>query len=235
MRLASGSLDTRRGHEMKKTDDPLLVSYRELRRGVGLIGIGLPIALPLLGWIVLGEGVRDSISSYYWAAAGNGILVGSVFVGALCSIGVFLWSYRGDGKWDNRAGNLACIAAVSVALFPCSPAGGPEIATRWVHFSAASVLFLLLAYFCFFSFTGQDPGTTPTDKKPLRNNIYRTCGIMILSCIASIATMHAVWNGRPPGSSVFWLEAVAIWAFGWSWYIKGKGLSPVQDNSAKDT
>ena len=94
---------------MKQTDDPLLVSYRELRRGVGLIGIGLPIALPLLGWIVLGEGVRDSISSYYWAAAGNGILVGSVFVGALCSIGVFLWSYRGDGKWDNRAGNLACI------------------------------------------------------------------------------------------------------------------------------
>jgi len=58
---------------------------------------------------------------------------------------------------------------------------------------------------------------------------------MILSCIASIATMHAVWNGRPPGSSVFWLEAAAIWAFGWSWYIKGKGLSPVQDNSAKDT
>ena len=209
---------------MSRPEDPMLVSYRELRRAVGLIGIALPIAL-VLGENTFGNpGIMDSISSYYWSVAMRGVLVGS-----LCSIGVFLWSYRGEGRWDNVAGNAACVAALCVALFPCSPPNGGESPTRYLHFTAAAVLFLLLAYFCFYSFPGQDPGTTPTRKKPLRNNIYRTCGAIIVVCIASIALLHALFSGTPPGSSVFWLESLAIWSFGWSWYIKGKGLGPVQD------
>ena len=214
---------------MAGPNDQMLVSYRELRRAIGSIGIALPILLVVVDSALARQlTIRDSISSYYWAKSVDDILIGSIMIGSLCSIGVFLWSYCGGGKWDNRAGNLACIAAVSVALFPCSPPTGGDVPTRYVHFTAAAVLFLLLAYFCFFSFTGQDPGTKPTAKKPLRNNISRTCGIIILSCVASIASLHALWHGEPPGGSVFWLESVAVWAFGWSWYIKGKGLAPVQ-------
>jgi hypothetical protein len=192
-----------------------------------MIGIVLPLIF-LAGGIVFEEGgIRDSISTYYYSPTMCGVLVGS-----LCSIGVFLWSYRGDGKWDNPAGNAACIAAVSVALFPCSPPNDGKAPTRYIHFTAAAILFLLLAFFCFYSFPGQDPGTTPTHKKPLRNKIYRSCGAIIIICIAAIALLHAVFSGTPPGSSVFWLESTAIWAFGWSWYIKGRGLGPVQDKVA---
>lgn len=209
--------------DQQKADDPMLVSYRELRRAIGLIGIALPIVL-VLGENQFGKpGILDSISSYYWSDAMRGVLVGS-----LCSIGVFLWSYRGK-RWDNIAGNLACVAAVCVALFPCSPSSGPPAATRSIHFTAAAVLFVLLAYFCLISFPTQDPGTKPTEKKPVRNGIYYSCGALILLSIAAIAILHAVYQGEPPGSSVFWLESIAIWAFGWSWYIKGKGLGIVQD------
>lgn len=209
--------------EQPNPDDPMLVSYRELRRAIGMIGIALPIVL-VLGENQFGKpGILDSISSYYWSDAMRGVLVGS-----LCSIGVFLWSYRGK-RWDNAAGNVACVAAISVALFPCSPAGGPPATTRSIHFTAAAVLFILLAYFCLISFPTQDPNTKPTKKKPVRNGIYYGCGAIILLSIISIAVLHAVYHGEPPGSSVFWLESIAIWAFGWSWYIKGKGLGIVQD------
>jgi len=223
---------------MSLPEDPMLVSYRQLRRAIGMIGIALPLILLAGGLISREDGICDSISSYYWSVAMRGVLVGS-----LCSIGVFLWSYRGNGKWDNWAGNAACVAAICVALFPCSPESDathhipcstsqPGIPwTPGIHFTAAAVLFLLLAYFCTYSFPGQDPKTTPTPKKPLRNKIYRTCGAIIIICIAAIALLHALFSGTPPGSSVFWLESLAIWAFGWSWYIKGQGLGVVQDKS----
>jgi hypothetical protein len=208
---------------MAAHEDPMLISYRQLRRAVGMIGIALPVVL-FVGELLIGEGrLRDSISSYYWSPTMHG-----VFIGSLCAIGVFLWSYYGEAKWDNVAGNAACIAAVCVALFPCSPPDDGKAPTRFVHFTAAAILFLLLAYFCLVSFPGQDPNTTPTPKKPLRNKIYRCCGIAIVLCVAAIAGMHVFYPDGPPGSTVFWLESVAIWAFGWSWYIKGKGLGVVQ-------
>jgi len=201
----------------------MVISYRQLRRAVGLIGIALPIAL-LVGELAIGDKIiRDSISSYYWSPTMHG-----VFIGSLCAIGVFLWSYYGDAKWDNWAGNLACIAAVCVALFPNSPTVEHKVPTRFVHYPAAAILFLLLAYFCLVSFPLQDPGTTKTPKKPLRNKIYRGCGIVILLSIITIAGLHLFFGDRPPDPAVFWLESIAIWAFGWSWYIKGKGLSVVQ-------
>jgi hypothetical protein len=214
-----------------KPEDPMLVSYRTLRRAIGLIGIALPIAIVAvenaIGLFTEQQTampfVRDSISSYYWSGPSH-----AIFIGCLCSIGVFLWSYCGDGKYDNYAGNLACIAAVSVALFPCSESATHVMPTRYVHFTAAGILFLLLAYFCIYSFTGQDPGTKPLSKKPLRNKIYIGCGVAILASIATIALLHLIYGQVTPGSSVFWLESLAIWAFGWSWYIKGRGLGIVQ-------
>lgn len=204
-------------------EDPMLVSYRELRRAIGMIGIALPIVL-IVGGNVFGEaGIRDSISSYYYSPT-----MGAVMVGSLCSIGVFLWSYIGDHRWDSLAGNIACAAAVGVAVFPCSNPNGDATPTRHLHFISAAVLFLLLAYFCFFSFRDQDPGTRATAKKPLRNGIYFGCGIVIVLMIASIGGLHLLYDGNPPGTSVFWLESIAIWAFGWSWYVKGKGLGVVQ-------
>jgi hypothetical protein len=208
-------------------ENPMLVSYRGLRRAIGAIGIALPIALVVVDNLLYriierqdnAAFIRESISSYYWSVAAGG-----VFIGSLCSIGVFLWSYRGNGKYDDMAGNAACIAAVCTAMFPNSSP------TSVVHYISAAILFLLLAYFCLYSFPGQDPGTTPTPKKPLRNNIYRTCGTLILLSIVSAATLQLIYRpDSPPWSLVFWFESLAIWSFGWSWYIKGKGLSVVQD------
>jgi len=214
-----------------KPEDPMLVSYRTLRRAIGLIGIALPIALVVAENLIclitqdhLAKPlVLDSISSYYWSGPAH-----AIFIGSLCAIGVFLWSYCGNGKWDPLAGNLACVAAVCVAVFPNSSV------TSTVHYISAAILFLLLAYFCLYSFPGQDPKTTPTPKKPLRNKIYITCGVLILVSIVSAAVLQLIYRpDSPPWSLVFVFESLAIWAFGWSWYIKGQGLGVVQDDISR--
>lgn len=211
--------------EQQISEDPLVISYRGLRRAVGLIGIALPLVL-VAGECVLpgGSGLLDSLSAYYWS-----VWMRDIFVGSLCAIGIFLLSYRGDSWKDNLAGDLACVFAIGVALFPTSQ--GKEFTTMGtVHYISAAGLFLTLAYFCLFSFPGRDQGLPALPKKPLRNKIYKGCGISILLCIVLIAIVQflpsGLWlhNLKP----IFVLESIAIWAFGWSWYIKGKGLSPIQ-------
>lgn len=198
----------------------LVLSYLGLRRAVGYIGIGLPFVL-LIGKLLLQGGpLPGSISAYYYSDMRN------VLVGALFAVAIFLISYRYDTP-DARAGTLAGIMAIGVALFPTSPADptGQERVIGTVHLVCAAVFFLTLAYFSYFLFTrtGQ---TEPTPRKKQRNIVYRVCGILIVVCI-----VLAVLADNLLGTTlvdelhpVFWLESVAIVAFGVSWLIKGETI-----------
>jgi hypothetical protein len=65
-----------------------------------------------------------------------------------------------------------------------------------------------------------------TPEKKIRNGIYKACGVIMLACIASIALYYAFLRETPVSviKPVFWLESLALWAFGWSWFVKGKTL-----------
>ncbi len=97
-------------------NESLVLSYLGLRKAIGIIGILLPFVL-VFGKILLerGLGIESSISAYYYT------VMGDVFVGSLCAVGVFLLSYRGYERKDNIAGDIACIFAIGVALFPTKP------------------------------------------------------------------------------------------------------------------
>ncbi len=95
-----------------------------------------------------------------------------------------------------------------------------------IHFISALVFFLTLAYISLFLFTksSHPPSDRPVPKKN-RNRIYRICGYVMLGCIALIALYFFWLEEWYPGLSaydpVFWLESVALWAFGFSWLTKG--------------
>lgn len=202
--------------------DSLLVSYFELRKAIGSIGIALPILVVLGKLIFQGPGIQDSISAYYYT------VMGDFFVGSLWAMAIFLWSYRGYERRDDIMGDLACLFAIGVALFPTTPKGDPTSTERVigsVHFGFAAALFLTLAYFCLALFRKGDP--EPTPRKLLRNRVYTICGWIILGCIAGIALVSLPFLEDSPVQTldpVFWLEAIAIWAFGWSWFTKGEGI-----------
>ena len=201
----------------------LVISYLTLRKAVGVIGTSLPFVLVIGKWLLQGWGIQSSISAYYYTSMRD------VFVGSLCAIGVFLLSYRGYEPADDLAGNLACVFAVGVALFPTSPATGASAAQTvigYVHLTFASAYFLTLAYFSLALFRKTNPNGRMTARKKERNVVYTVCGYTILVCIALIVfcdvfLKHTALQTIDP---VFWLESAAVLAFGVSWLTKGEAI-----------
>jgi len=187
--------------------DQWLMSYKDLRKGVGLIGIALPFIL-ILGKMLIEQRVdiSSSISIYYFT------VMSSVFVGCMCAIGVFLIFYRGPEWVDNFTGHIAGVSAIGVALLPTTPYPDIDIPKYqdfdpWVgnlHIGCAAVFFAALAYFCLVLFVKTKPHSEPTPQKIARNRIYRISGYVILVFLI--------------------LESVAVFAFGVSWLVKGEAI-----------
>ena len=218
--------------DREEADNKLLaMSYLELRRAVGVLGIALPVILVVGAFFLDQEGILNSISAYYYTS------MEGVFVGILFVTGAFLFSYKGHEPKDDYAGDLACIFAIGIALFPstpekkaiCSEAVSESTFAGKLHFVFAALYFITLIYFCLFLFTKSNkPPDELNPEKRFRNAIYRVCGYTMAACIILIGLYFFVlkckysWldNLKP----VFWLETLAVWAFGFSWLIKGETL-----------
>jgi hypothetical protein len=201
----------------------MVLSYLGLRTAIGIIGIALPFVLAI-GKVVIGSpGIESSISSYYHTDMRD------VFVGSLCAIAVFLMSYRGYERKDDIAGDLACIFALGVALFPTTPevnvTSGDQIIGA-LHLIFAAGFLLTLAFFSLVLFRKTDPTTAPTPRKLHRNMVYTFCGYIILTSIILIVLVSLLSSNSPVQrlDPVFWFESVAVVAFGVSWLTKGEGI-----------
>ena len=208
------------------TNNPtLILSYLQLPRAVGYIGIALPIAL-LAGKVIFeGAGIEPSISDYYYTKMGD------VFVGCLFAIGVFLWSYEGyDEGPDNKVGNIACIGAIGTALFPTTP-DCPSLVQEvigYFHYLFAVGFLGALAFFSIYLFTKTNKDN-PTPEKLFRNKIYKYCGYAIAGSIITMIVFvgtKKIFNYSIPEwlDVIFWLETVAVMSFGFSWIVKGNTL-----------
>ena len=196
-------------------DGRLVVSHLTLRRVVGILGISLPVLLMLWGFTLCEcTELLDSISDYYGLRTRDG------FVGVLFVVAWFLFAYRGYERKDDLAGDLACLFALGVALFPNSGEDWEKV----IHFSSAAAFFLVLSYFSLALFTKSGDSQTP--EKRVRNRIYVTCGLVMLACVALIALYYLLLKDTAVSAikPVFWLESLALWAFGLSWFVKGETL-----------
>lgn len=202
----------------------LVFSYLTLRKVIGLLGLALPFVLSFGAFAVFRQELQSSISYYYWTGMRD------VFVGTLFAIGFFLLSYQGYERADNIAGNLACAFAVGVALFPTMQSDGAAGLARVlsiVHFLCAAAFFGTLIYFCLVLFTKTKSRGRPTRQKLMRNRIYRGCGYLMATCILLTFVFFLVppvYTALAPYSPVYWLEAIAIIAFGVSWLVKGEAI-----------
>lgn len=192
------------------------VSYLTLRRTIGILGIALPVIVAVWGFVLCHcFTIRSSISDYYACRTRDAL------VGIMVSLALFLYTYCGYDRRDDWAGNIGCVFALGEALFRNHGSTFEET----VHFLSSVGLFLVLAYFSLFLFTLSGDGMTPMKRR--RNRLYRTCGVIMLVCLA---LMGAVYWLVPQGSPVlvlapiFWLETLALWAFGISWLVKGETL-----------
>lgn len=208
----------------KPHEDARIISYLTLRKAVGYIGVALPLVLAV-GSIVIfhNHGLRKSVSDYYYTGMRD------VLVGSLSAIGVFFLAYKGYDLADTWISNLAGFFAIGVALLPTAP-DHPSSAHRiigYIHLTFAGLLFLTLAVISWFLFTKTARGVQRTRHKKMRDKVYRVCAGVIMICLilAIIVHVHAI-----VGPSIlrlkplFWLESIAVVAFGVSWLVKGQAI-----------
>lgn len=210
-------------------EDPRLISFNTLRKSVGWLGILLPAAM-LIGNIAWGhcQQIQDSNSHYYYTTTGD------LFVGILCAVALFMISYKGypDDKSDNVLTTLAGICALGIAFFPtnnnsadsCAIIDLPISKARNItHYAFAACFFILLAIISFFKFT-KSKGIK-THSKAMRNKVYRTCGVLIIVFIGMVG-LYGVFGKQlthfDKYKPIFWLEWLALIAFGFSWLVKGE-------------
>lgn len=210
----------------------LVISYLTLRKAVGILGMALPFLL-ILGYLFF-EGsctFPPSISHFYYTDSGN------IFVGTLCAVSLFLFSYNGHDKGDKVAAKIAGFFALLVAMFPTDFGGfadmqcsrimdGENPASNVIHYLSATILFSTFAFFSLVQFTKTNKPGQIAGPKRTRNSIYKICGWLIVICIAGIAAVSflpaAVYNKIKPFKPTFVLETIALLAFGFSWLIKGE-------------
>lgn len=192
-----------------------IYSFWSLRKSVGWIGIALPFVL-MFGVFLLFNGPIPlySISKYYYSGMRD------LMTGALCAIALFLFFYKGYNRWDLWTSNIAAFSALGIALFPTVQDGQLNL-TAQIHFISATIFFLTLACISLFLFTKK--AAHPTRKKLTRNWIYRVCGVVMIGSLIALVIFFKYFEDET-SHFVFWIETLALIAFGVSWLVKGEAL-----------
>ncbi|MBS1934940.1 MAG: hypothetical protein JST96_13140 [Bacteroidetes bacterium] len=152
-------------------DQGYVISYLTLRKAVGILGMALPFVL-MAGFLIIKKGCPfpPSISHFYYTNMGN------YFVGTLCAVSLFLFSYNGYDKADMITAKLAGLFALVVALSPtdfnsfssidCSRINPHDNSiTNSLHYISATLLFSSFAFFSLILFTKTGQPENITKKK----------------------------------------------------------------------
>ena len=210
--------------KQNSTQDPSPISGPALQITIGVLAFLLPTIM-IVGAAILDncQIVQNSISAYYHT------VMRDVFVGILCGVGISMFAYKGYNPLDSKIATAAAVFAFGVAFFPTSVGEPSTDCLNTVidtgiygtfHFISAALLFSTLAFFSMVLFTIE---TKEIYKR--RYRVFMGCGYVIIGCIVLIAVysfffkgMHKVLDQFRP---VFYLEALALAAFSFSWLTKG--------------
>lgn len=224
-----------------REEDELVLSQLSLRKGLGILGLMLPVIFLLVSALSPKISLQRSLSAFYYVP-----YLCNLLVGVLCAIGAFLVFYRGYRKvprafqnlpvgisrhmTDAKLTTLAGLGAIVTALLPtCAPTGPcGSLLMAGLHL-AGSVTFLgTLAVMSIWSFTESDTPRQDWDADKIwSNRVYITCGWIILAALvaAGLVLWLKISAIGPLIQPVFWLESLAIGAFGMSWLVKGDAIS----------
>lgn len=245
-----GLMDTRPDSQAGETLDSYdtrKVAYRWLRRSIGELGICLPLVVAGVSWFgTPGSSLQPTISDYYNTD------VRYLFVGILLALAVLLFAYPGYDEDDDLAGNIAGTLAMCVLLFPTRADGDDTWRAQLlsiIHLASAAALFATLALFCFVLFRRTEadrkthrprgvlrrvralfelkPPPKLSKHKQRCHKIYLVCGWVITISIVLLVAYKALaanvgW--LEPLQPAFWLECLALWAFGLAWMVKGDAI-----------
>lgn len=187
----------------------MTINTLRLRAMIGWLGMLLP-------WIVvlLIHYFPASISATWYTNACTSFMI------ILGSASILLICYKGYTKVDDILLTCSGIAGLCICLFPCSISSVPgkvgtflidSTISATIHNVSAVIFFTLLAYNSFFLFTKSSGEMT--EKKKIRNIIYRICGVgMIASFVLLLLPSFPI--------KIWLVETIALFFFGVSFLTK---------------
>jgi len=215
---------------------------------IGYVALGMPIVLALGGLILslfdLGE-FAESLSAFYYQE----FLLGDIFVGCLIFLGVAMFAYQG---WHSKIATLASFCGVCMFLVALFPADGWimldevkenvffghvifELISDRVHLWASVIVFLILAWFCFFVFTRVTPDQIDPEgelipTKRSRNRLYRISGTIILVSLGATGLAFLLDEQVVRQYRLIYLgETICLLTYGVSWMVQGRVFTPLSD------
>ncbi|CAM3883502.1 MULTISPECIES: hypothetical protein [Flavobacterium] len=219
----------------------LIKNSYTLRMLIGVLGILLPLILPLL--LLFTDKFKEvlpSISHYYYTKSGP------LFIAIMSLLAVFFIIYK-EKCADFIISSIAGIAALLVVLLPtdslengCLNPYKNHVVTileknetrENLHYIAAGIFLLALAYMSIFRFTIINQGYENAKKQlQLRHRLYRTLGIIMVFCLLIIFFgsdhFNKMYNNsfhkfHDDHNLTFWFESVAVECFGIAWLVKGR-------------
>ncbi len=90
-----------------------VISYKNLRILIGILGMLLPAVCYFGGRLFACLPLQPSISFYYHTN------VRDAFVGLLVAVAMFMVTYKGYENIDNIVSHIIGLAALGIAIFPC--------------------------------------------------------------------------------------------------------------------
>lgn len=223
---------------LQRDDSRMVMSYEKLRTLIGLLGCLLPVIL-ILRFIPSCDDaeVLGSISAYYHTVSRDW------FVGIIFVLAFFLYAYNGYDWKDVLTSRIASISAIFVALFPTSvdhsicdfDIHNPSQLVSSLHYLSAAIFFGALIFFAWGLFTKSNKEQSDmTPQKRQRNVVYKLCATVMTISVILIGVKAIVCpeiddcrlNHYDP---VFWLEVIALEAFGISWLTKAEIIFPDKD------
>ena len=211
------------------TEKSLMLSMRRL------IGFGLVLMCPLcLLWVKLfGQQYQnwaESFSMFYWNSSRP------IYLVMLSITAIFNILYKGY-DWKDRVLNITVGIALLVLVF--IPVANPFVlntnpdfrynllpnipneTSRWIHRSATFVVIIGYVINILFLFT-KNSGEI-TEKKRVRNIIYRVCGIgtIILFIFQTLIALQII---PVPSKFFIYPEVLTFILIGFCWLVKGEAL-----------
>ena len=197
--------------------------YLRIRNLCGLLGILLP-------WIALfSAGLKlDKETGWWWSISATYYQTDAL-VGVLVPACIVMMSYIGYNFWDNLVTTLTGLFGLGIVLFPCKVAWIPDGTpvgffqlpiefSHTVHTVCAVLFFLFAAINTLWLFTKH--GDTMTDRKKVRNTIYRICGWGMIGLLALLIGISLLVG--TPGWFVMVIEIILLHLFGFAWLVKGE-------------
>ena len=195
------------------------IDHRVIKLVVGLIAVFMASFMQLMA----GEPLASISDSYHHSAR-------DWFVGLLFAIAALFLSFSGENRFERTLTLAASFLAAVVAIAPCT-CGGVTTAVSALHFPASACLFAILGYFCWRFRKTAKLKVNRYPQARIRVHVYELCFAgMVISWV-----MAAVYFAAPTAINaafpayVFWLEALGLVSFGFSWLAASRVL-PVITN-----